>query len=430
MKNRTVKNAAWIIGCKIIQAILGLVITMLSARYLGPSGYGLINYAASIVAFFIPVMQLGLNATLVQEIVNEPEKEGEALGTALTMSFTSSFACIIGITTFSALLNQGEITAIVVCVLYSILLIFQSLEMIQYWFQAKLLSKYTSIAMLASYVIVSIYKIVLLITGSHLYWFAISQALDYGIIAVVLLIIYRKMGTQKLCFSWQRAQKMFARSKHYILSGLMVTIFSQTDKIMLKMMVDESAVGYYSAAVNCAAMTTFVFVAIIDSARPSILEGKIESQSIFQDRLKMLYAIVISLALVQSVFITLLANPLVSILYGPEYDPTINALKIIVWYTTFSYIGSVRDIWILSEGKQHLLWIMNLCGALTNVILNAILIPIWGMNGAAVASLVTQIFTNVLMGYIIKPIRENNRLMVQALNPKSLITGVTQVLKK
>ena len=72
-KNKTVQNAKWIIGCKIVQSLLQLVVGMLSARYLGPSNYGLISYAASVVAFMVPVMQLGMSATLVQEYLNTPE---------------------------------------------------------------------------------------------------------------------------------------------------------------------------------------------------------------------------------------------------------------------------------------------------------------------------------------------------------------------
>lgn len=433
MNKKTVKNAAWIIGCKIVQALLGLAVTMLSARYLGPSGYGLINYAASIVAFFVPVMQLGLRATLVQEIICYPDREGETLGTAISMSTVSAIACVVGIAGLSALINRGEIETIVVCVLYSVLLIFQSLEMLQFWFQAKLLSKYISVAMLGSYVIVSAYQIILLIMGSHIFWFAIAQAIDFAIIAAALWFFYHKLGQQRLRFSWERCKEMFARSKHYILSGLMITVFAQTDRIMLKMMLDETAVGYYSAAATCASMAAFVFVAIIDSMRPTILEGKKVQESLFQERLKLLYVIVIMLALLQSVVITLFAKLIVNILYGSEYGPTVNALRIIVWFSTFSYLGSIRDIWILAEGKQKYLWIINLSGASANVVLNFLMIPLWGINGASLASLITQIFTNVLMGYILIPIRPNNQLMVASLHPamlRKLIGSILLLLKR
>ena len=72
VKNKVVRNAAWIIACKVVQAFLQLVITMLTARYLGPSNYGVINYAASVIAFAVPVMQLGVRNTLVQELVAAP----------------------------------------------------------------------------------------------------------------------------------------------------------------------------------------------------------------------------------------------------------------------------------------------------------------------------------------------------------------------
>ena len=79
-KNKIIKNASWIIVCRIAQSIINLVIGMISARYLGPSNYGIINYAGSIVAFMVPVVQLGFRNTFVQEVIAEPDKEGEIIG--------------------------------------------------------------------------------------------------------------------------------------------------------------------------------------------------------------------------------------------------------------------------------------------------------------------------------------------------------------
>ena len=97
-------------------------------------------------------MQLGLSSIMVQELVNSPEEEGKILGTSITLSVVSSFACIAGVTAFAAIANRGEPVTIIVCLLYSLNLIFQALEMIRYWFQARLISKYTSIISLVAYV--------------------------------------------------------------------------------------------------------------------------------------------------------------------------------------------------------------------------------------------------------------------------------------
>ena len=403
---------------------------MFSARYLGPSNYGLITYAASITAFMLPIMQLGLRSTLVQELIEHPKKEGETLGTAITMNIVSSLLCIVGISAFTMVANAGERTTIIVCALYSINLIFQALEMIQYWFQAKLLSKYTSVTMLFAYVVVSAYKIFLLVSGKNIYWFAISQAIDYALISGGLFVIYKKLGGQKFSFSFSRGKDMLKKSRYYIVSSMMVTIFAQTDKIMLKFMVGDEGIGQYAAASVCAGITSFVFTAIIDSFRPVILESKVGDSEKYKESVSMLSCVVMYLSLLQCLVMTIFSGLIVQILYGSDYSQASDILKVLVWYTTFSYLGPVRNIWILSEGKHKYLWIINLSGALGNIILNLILIPLWGVMGAATASLITQIFTNFVIGFIISPIRGFNRLMLHGLNPKFAYMEVKKLLRR
>lgn len=429
-RNKVAKNAGWIIGIQLVKSVLGLVISMLTARFLGPSNFGVINYASSIVAFVAPIMQLGLTGVLVQEIVDNPQKDGEILGTSITLSFISSIICIVGVFSFVSIVNRGESETIVVCTLYSILLIFQALEMMIYWFQAKLLSKYSSMISLMAYIGVSAYKIYLLATSKSIYWFSVSNALDYMMIAIGLFIAYHRLGGTRLSFSLSTAKRIFLKSRYYIVSNMMVTIFAQTDKIMLKLMIDDTATGYYSAAVACAGMTSFVFTAIIDSFRPLIFDCKKNNEEQYEKNMCRLYGIVIYLSLLQSLFISLFAGLIIHILYGSAYALAGAPLRLIVWYTTFSYLGSVRNIWILAENKQKYLWIINLSGALMNVVLNYFLIPIIGTMGAALASLITQFFTNVLLGFVIRPIRYANTLMLRSLDPRGVLRDVKRIIKK
>ena len=421
MNSKVVNNAKWIVACKLIQSLLRLVIGTISARYLGPSYYGLINYAASIVAFFIPIMELGLRSTLVQEFIDAHEKEGEIIGTSLVMNLISAFARMISTSLFVLVVNHGETITLIVCLLYSTTLIFQAIEMIQYWFQYKLLSKYPSLVMLGSYVIVSAYKIYLLVTAKNVYWFVLSHSLDYCIIGVSLVIIYKVIQKQKLSFSFDMAKKMFLRSKYYIVSSLMVTIFANTDHVMLKLFVGDSENGFYTAAVTCASMANFVFAAVIDSARPVILSSKKTDKGRFEESVSKLYSIIIYMGLAESLVFTVFAELIIMILYGQDYMATTSVLRIVVWYVSFSYMGTVRNIWILAEGKQSIIWIINLSGVIMNIVLNFAMIPLWGACGAALASVLTQFFTNFIIGFIMKPIRENNSLLLKRLNPKLIL---------
>lgn len=426
--NRILKNATWIIACKIVQSILSFIIGTLTVRYLGPTNYGVINYAVSVVSFLLPIMQLGLNNTLVKEFIRNPNNEGEILGTALIMNIISGIFSMAGAVAFVAIANAGERETIIVCALYSLVLLFQATEMTMYWFQSKLQSKYPSIATLIAYVVVAIYKVYLLVTGKSIEWFTISYVLDYFLISIILLIIYKKLSNQKLSFNWNIGRQMLSRSKYYIIPSLMVVVFQHTDRIMLKLMVGDTETGLFSAALTCTGMTGFVFHAIIDSARTVILETKENSPELYEKRVMQLYSIITAFALTQSIGITIFAKPIIHLLYGEEYLAAVPILQFAVWYDTFGYYSSVRNIWILAEEKQKHLTKINIVGALANVVLNACLIPFWGGVGAAIASIISQFFTNVLIGFIYEPFRHNNYLMIKGLNPKVIIGVASSML--
>lgn len=428
--NKVVKNASWIIICRIIQSLIALIINMLTARYLGPSNYGTIQYASSLVTFVIPIMQLGLNHVMVNEIVNNPTNEGTIVGTAITLSFLSSIACIIGVISFAMIANKGDYETIIVCCLYSIQLIFQATEIIQYWFQAKLKSKYFSVSSIFVYVVLSLYKTWLLITEKSVKWFAVSNSLDFLLMSIILMWIYNRIGGQKLNFSRIIAKRLFNSGKYYIISGLMITIFSQTDKVMIRLMLDEAATGFYSSAISCILLTNFVFSAIIDSSRPSIIQSKRDSDYLYEHKVSRLFSLVFYLAVAQCMLFFAFAHYIIVVLYGEQFIPAVNCLKIAAWFTVFSYMGGVRSVWILAEGKQRYLWIINLGGVVLNVLLNTILIPRIGITGAAIATVITQFFTNIIMCQIIKPMRHFNKIMLDGMNLKYIKESVNIILNR
>ncbi len=419
MKSKQVfNNAKWIIVCKIAQSLLQFVVGFISARYLGPSNYGLINYAASVVAFALPIVKLGFDNTLVKELIDRPEKEGKILGTSLTLNFITSLISMLGVFIFVSVANAGEKVTILVCLLYSLMLLFFVLEMMQYWFQYKLISKYSSVVMLISYFCVSAYKIFLLITEKSVYWFAVSHSIEYGIVGILLVLIYLKLGGQKFSFSKDTAKTMLNRSKYYVVASLLVVVFQNVGVIMLSNFSGHEETGFYTSALTSATVLQFAYLAITDSYRPLILTSKNESVENYEKNISGLYGIIIYTTLAQSIAFAIFAKLIISVLYGDEYMSAIPVLRILVWYIPFSFMGLIRNIWLLAEEKQKELWKINLFGVVVNVIANAVAIPRFGACGAAFAALLTQFLMNFVFGFIYKPIRKNNELMLKGLNPK------------
>lgn len=420
LKNKEVKNAGWLIGGRIAQMGLSLIVGVLTARYLGPGNYGLISYGGAYVAFFTALCNLGLNAVIIKDFVDHPDERGEAIGSALTMRFASSVLCAILTIAISMVADAGEPLTIAVVGLCSLGSIFHIFETFNYWFQNQYKSRITAIAGFCAYAVTSIYKIILLILGKDVRWFAFATSVDYIVLALFLWVAYRRHRGEKLRFTIRKSKALLSVSYHYILSSIMVAVYGQTDKLMLKQMLNTDEVGFYTTATAICAMWTFVLQAIIDSIYPSILRLKDIDHEAYERKNRQLYAIVFYVASFVSVGFLVLGKPIVWILYGEAYLPSVPVLKAVTWYTAFSYLGVARNAWIVSEGKQKYLKYMYGCAAVMNVVLNAALIPYLGAVGAAVASLATNIFTSIILPMCFKEMRPNAKMMLQAI----LLKGV------
>lgn len=429
-KSSFIGNTSWIIGSRIAQMVLGLIVASLTARYLGPSNFGLINYAAAFANFFTCFCTLGINGILVKELLDKKEQNGELLGSAIVLRLASSALSLITITLLVAALNPDEPTTIVVAALHCMTLIFQAFDTIGYWYQSQLMSRVSSICSLIGYVAMSVYKIFLLATQKSIEWFAVSNALDTLIIGLLLVITYIKFGEQKLRFTWKTGKYLLANSYHFILSGLAVAVYGQISSILLKHMMDETAVAFFTSATSISGLWAFVLSALIDSARPIIVESRAQSMELYRKRLVQLYSAVLYLSFAVAIAMNLFGDVVIRILYGESYMPAMEPLRILTWYTGFSYLGVARSIWLVCEGKQRYEKILAMLGAITSVVLNVVLIPLLGIRGAAVSALLTQLSTNFLYVLAFKPLRENGILILRAFNPKNLIDMVRMAIKK
>ena len=420
IKSRTTANTFWLVAGKMFNKITAFLVGIITARYLGPSDYGVINYAMVYTTFFASVCTLGLNSVIIKEFVDNPEEQGEAIGSALVMRIISSIMSVIMISGLSFIVDRGDTVTIIVVVLCSIGLVFQVFDIINYWFLSRLQSKFTAIVSSIGYLMVSVYKICLFIFQKNVFWFALSTSVDYIVVAVLLFWAYKSNSGPQLFFSIEKAKSLLRRSKGFIIADLMVSIYASTDKIMLKHMLDETSVGYYALTISLSQMWVFVISAIIDSMSPTIMKLHNENGDKYIKRNKQLYAIVFYICTAVSMGIFVIASPLIKVLYGVEYAAAITPLKIIVWYTSFSCLGAARNAWVVCENKQKYLKYVYIGAAITNIALNMVLIPMFGVSGAAAAALITQISTILILPAFIPALRENVKLMAEAIMLKNI----------
>lgn len=240
------------------------------------------------------------------------------------------------------ILDDGDALIIKVAFLQSLALVFQAFEMITYWYQSRLEAKSSVKIETVAYIIVAAYKIAILIQQKNVVWFAFTTTLDALVIAVFLLISYYQKKKQELSFSICRGKEILRKSYHFIISGLMVAIYTQMDRIMLKQMLNEYIVGLYSSAMNISSMWGFILAAIINSAQPVIISSKGKNNELYIKQIKRLYSSIIWIGIFVAGGISLCSKFVIGNMYGKDYLSASGTLTISVWFEIFAMLGTAR----------------------------------------------------------------------------------------
>lgn len=418
-KSKNLKNSYWIIGEQVFQMLLSLLVGIWTARYLGPSNYGTLQYTAAYISFFINIAALGMEGVIIKEMIAHPNEEGTYLGSAIVFRLVAGLLSSIAIVILILLLNPGETLKLVLVLIQTTQFIFRSCNILDAWFQRRLQSKYVSIGKMAASIVVSGYKIFLLVTAQELVWFAFSYALTDFVLAAVLIYFYKKEGGQKLKYNYNKGMELLQGSYHFVLADLMSAIYGYSDRIMIGKMMTDADVGFYTTAATVSMMWLFVPNAIIKSFRPTIMEYKEKGdEQMYRRRLEQLMSSVFWLSVGVALVLTVLGELAIRLLYGEAYLPAAAPLVILVWSTVFAVTSMSRQIWILSENKNKYVKHFSFLGASLNVVLNLFLIPVWGIWGAAMATLVTEFLICVIAPFFFKDTNVLGCIVLRAITLK------------
>lgn len=435
LENSTLKkfigNTSWMLFQNIYSMLVSLVVGSLSARFLGPSNYGLLSYGSSIISFFLIVSKLGMGSFVVPEMVRTPEKEASYMGTAICMRFITSFLSFFSIWGIIVILEPGNKLLHTVTALQALAVIFQSTEVFYYWFQAKMEMKYVTITSMVALTVTSVWRITLLATSADIIWFALSASLSALVCGIMILFFFFKRARLKMEVHYDDALFIIKNSYHFMINSLAITFYTQVDRIMLGKLIDERSVGYYSAAGTIAVMWEFIPNAIIDSARPLLVKLYDSNKEEFIKRYQILLLGITGIGMGVGFIFTIFSKLFIWILYGKEYYEAIPALSILIWSTSLAMIGSARSIWIVLVRKSEYMKYFTLMGAGINIVLNAIMIPAFGIIGASFATLITQCFVGVLAPIFFKDTREFAKIYFASFkNIPSLIVYLKEIVRR
>ena len=378
---RYLHNTSWLLIERIFRMLIVLTVNVFIVRYLGPEKYGMLSYALSFVGLFVAISSLGLDEIIVRELVRNPESYNEILGTTFILKASGTVVMVVLLMVGINIIKNDIYTNIMICIIGAST-IFQVSNVIDNYFQSKVLSRYVVQIQLVQVIISSLFKMFLIFIEAPLIWFALAIALDGLILSIGLLVNFRKYTGHLIKITFDRilAVNFLRDSWPLIFAGVMVSIYMKIDQVMIKIMIDEKAVGIYAAAVSLSEAWYFIPMVITSSLFPAIINAKKVSDEFYYDRLEKLYKLIVWVPILISIIITYFSEWIIITLYRETFVEAAKVLSIHIWASIFVFLGVASSKWMMVENLQILTLIRTITGMIVNVILNLYLIPGYGLT--------------------------------------------------
>ena len=418
-----ISNSGWLIADRLVRLIVGLLMTVWIARYLGPEEFGLWNYAIAFTAIFSAFSTLGLDSIVVRELVRAPSLRDELLGTAFALKVAGGLVCLVVTAVAIGYARPAEPLTAALVFISAGGFVFQSTSVIDMYFQSRMQSKFTVYATNLAFLIVAIVKVVLLISSAKLIAFALAGLAEAMLSAVFLVLCFRRCVSGEIAWRWSRdiALNLLRDSWPLILAGLSVMIYMRIDQIMIGEILGNSSVGVYSVAMRISELWYFLPGAIVSSVYPGLIACREIDPKLYLLRLQRLFGAVIWLGIAIAVFITLGGQLIVEGLFGQSYVDATEPLQIHVWGGIFVGLGIASGIWFAAENLARYSLYRTLSGCVLNVSLNVIAIPKFGVSGAALSTVLSQVLATFVFDIATARTRELFFIKLRSFNPALLI---------
>ncbi len=384
------KNMGWMFFAKIGSMAITFFATAYIARNLGPTNYGELSYAISFVSLFSFISYLGIDPILHRDLIQHPEKRNEILGSAIMLRVIASFFTV-GVTMLSAIFISSKDVSLILIFIISLSSLVGAFQLLSYEFQAVAESKYPSILMLLVVIILNILKIITIYFNQGVIYLAGIVLLE-PILYSLGYLYFKKTIYNDLHSLSVRKERMFSilrDSFPLIFASAFFLIYSRIDQVMLKNMIGAEAVGLYDSAVRISELSYFIPQLILVSLLPAVVNARKISLELYYKRTKKLLLTIIGISVAVAIGTTIFAKYLLLIIFGGAFIGALPALYICAWSTIGASLNSLAQQILVIENTTKKVSIAAFLGMSTNVLLNLLLIPLYGISGAAFATLVS-----------------------------------------
>lgn len=384
-------NFLWLLAERSWRMVLGLAVSLLVTRYLGPADLGLFSYVTSLCAILGTAATLGIDDVLARELVRHPAAARPLLATALRLKLTGAAAAYVLVLALGWWWRPGDLPALGLLAWVAVGFFFAPADVVDLWYQSRERMKPPVIARQVAMVASAVLRLGLVAAGAPLWCFAAAVAVETGLTAAGFAWLWWRgdarpgpapAGTD----AGLSAGRMIREGAPLLLSGFMVVITLHCDRLLLVRLAGETAAGVYAAAARLTEMMHVLPVALGAAFLPRFAALHAGDPAAYLQASRKAGLILLAATGGLALGCSLLAPRVIPVLLGEAYRPSAAVWQIQVWTLVFIALVSIRSrLWVVERHTDWILVISTVTAAL-NIAGNCWLVPRFGAIGAAWAA--------------------------------------------
>lgn len=397
MLAQIIKNAFWLTIGEIIGRALRITLIVYAARVLGTAEWGIASYTVSWAVLFTIATDIGLGAVLTRHLIHEPAHSNRYLRAACAIK--CSLLIVSGIIMVLILPKIGmmPLSPLLITLLFG-LVFFDTLRLIPSAVNKarETMHHETVIAIITQSAILAIGVSMLSILPSA-EGLILAYVMGSAIGTIYAVFTVKKYIPQLFTpFPLRLARELIRDALPIAAIGLLGSIMLNTDIIMIGWFKGAADVGLYSAAQKII-FTLYVIPTLIASATFPALARLTDQNRAFTGMFEKTLTSIFMLAAPLTVGGIIIAPEIINLVYGAVYIPATASFIILLLTIPLVYATTLIVNALLAHNAQKKCITYAVIGACGNTLGNSILIPLWGIEGAALATVITQAISTIFI---------------------------------
>jgi len=412
-----IANTGWLLGDKVVRLGVGLLVNVWIARSLGPSDFGLLSYALALTTVLAAIATVGLPEVLVRDFVREPDRASTIVASALALRLLGALLALLLAAGIARVARPDEPRALFLVAVLAAGQLAVAVDVVDQRFQA--LSNVRPIVLIrnGAFSLFTLLKICALLLHASVGTFAALTTLELAVVAVLFYWRAQNRGLQfglsHVCRS--ECYRLVHQGWPLLLRLLAIGVYMRLDQVLIGELLGDRAVGLYAAAARASEIWHLAPASLVLAIAPQLT--RIHQRSIvdYEERLVWLFRSFLLVSVGVGVAFTIASPWIIRLLYGAHYAAAAPVLAIHVWAGVFVAFGIVANNWLINMGLIRVALFQALIAAGVSVAVNLIFIPILGIIGAAIALVISQGLSGLLLNAAFRKTRPLFRLQCRAI---------------